>query len=286
MFLVYNLLFGKIYWDNSLCLGCIMFEWLKRLLDIILNIPSNVPPVLVPTTTTPRPVPEPSPGPPSVPVTTTRPPVTTTTTRPPTPVTTTTTRPPVTTTTTRPPTSTDTMIFALLEEHNNYRAKFFRPPLTLNQQLSNAAMAHAEWMAKTGNFSHTGEGGSSPFDRMRSHGYLYRSAGENIAYGHANVSAVMAGWIGSPGHEANIRGGYINVGFAVVPDRNGRLYWVANFATPAQPATIFESDVTLPYPLLAPGVPAPTFNLSNDAEAAGSCDSNCGLVDKSGVTKK
>lgn len=125
--------------------------------------------------------------------------------------------------------------------------------MTLDSRLIAAAQKYAVVMANNGQFSHTGPDGRSPFDRMKAEGYYYRTAGENIAFGHRNVPEVMAGWIASPGHEANIRGNYANAGFGSMADSNGRIYWVADFGTPsttsAQPEVVDESA---PGPLSAP----------------------------------
>jgi len=236
-----------------------MPDWLKKLLDflgrVVLGDGGTLPPT--PTTTTKPPVTTTTlppttttmpPGPPPIPTTTTKPPVTTSTTRPPI-----TTPPP--TTTTKPP--VDATIQALLGAHNRYRASKGKPPLTIDSRLTSAAKKHADWMARTGNFSHTGENGSSPFDRMRAAGYNYRAAGENIAYGYATVEAVMQGWINSPGHESNIRGDYAHVGFGVSAGSDGRLYWVADFGTPSSGLLMEKAEEFLSGTLIAPGVEPP-----------------------------
>ena len=43
-----------------------------------------------------------------------------------------------------------------------------------------------------------------PWDRIHAAGYMYNSAGENIAAGYTTPSAVMTAWMGSSGHRANI----------------------------------------------------------------------------------
>jgi uncharacterized protein YkwD len=47
-------------------------------------------------------------------------------------------------------------------------------------------------------------------------GYRYRMAGENLAVGYRSSSAVVDGWMGSPGHRANIlKSGFEEIGLAV-----------------------------------------------------------------------
>ncbi|MBK1736131.1 hypothetical protein CKO15_12790 [Halorhodospira abdelmalekii] len=56
------------------------------------------------------------------------------------------------------------------------------PPLAFSVLLLEPARAHSEWMLDTDIFSHTGAGGSSPFERMQEAGYDYFAAGENLAW--------------------------------------------------------------------------------------------------------
>lgn len=89
-----------------------------------------------------------------------------------------------------------------------------RQVLAPNALLENAAVAHSQWMLAADVFSHTGSGGSSPFDRMTAQGYSYSSAGENIAWrgttGVINLEATIAqqhqDLFLSPGHRTNILG--------------------------------------------------------------------------------
>ena len=54
-----------------------------------------------------------------------------------------------------------------------------------------------------------------------------RTVGENVAVGYRNGRSVTQGWMGSPGHRANIlNGSFRSVGMGAVQDRAGR-WWVA-----------------------------------------------------------
>ncbi|WP_299031815.1 DUF4214 domain-containing protein [uncultured Sulfitobacter sp.] len=60
-----------------------------------------------------------------------------------------------------------------------------RQVLAPNALLHDAADAHGQWMLDVDRFSHTGEGGSSPGDRMEDAGYDFSgryASGENITY--------------------------------------------------------------------------------------------------------
>jgi uncharacterized protein YkwD len=75
--------------------------------------------------------------------------------------------------------------------------------VTVNAQLTTAAVGHSTWMAQTGTFSHTGRAGSSFATRARSAGFT-RPSGENIAWGYRSATEVVTAWMKSPGHRANI----------------------------------------------------------------------------------
>ncbi|MCF1508744.1 CAP domain-containing protein [Streptomyces glomeratus] len=112
---------------------------------------------------------------------------------------------------------------------NAERSKAGCSPVTLNATLTKVAQAHSEDMASHRNMSHTGSDGSSPGDRITRAGYSWSTYGENVAYGYATPEQVMAGWMSSPGHRANILDcafKQIGVGLAQPGD-----YWTQDFAT-------------------------------------------------------
>lgn len=71
-------------------------------------------------------------------------------------------------------------------------------------QLQNAATVHSTDMATNNFFSHTGSDGSTLRQRVPAAGYNYSKAGENIAAGQTSVAQVMADWMASPTHCANL----------------------------------------------------------------------------------
>jgi uncharacterized protein YkwD len=108
------------------------------------------------------------------------------------------------------------------------------PPLNPVRKLNEAAGDHARDMARRKYFDHSGSDGSQPRDRVRRAGYSSRLTGENIAYGPESAEEVVAGWLASPGHCANImepRFQDIGVGIATGKKR-GQIYWVQNFGAP------------------------------------------------------
>lgn len=86
---------------------------------------------------------------------------------------------------------------------NRERARAGCGSVRTDERLRAAARAHSADMAAHDYFSHTGRDGSSPWDRAGRAGYD-QASGENIAWGYATPAAVMAGWMNSAGHRANI----------------------------------------------------------------------------------
>ncbi|MER6527530.1 CAP domain-containing protein [Streptomyces sp. NPDC001508] len=86
---------------------------------------------------------------------------------------------------------------------NEERAKVGCDALTANGALARLAEAFSEDMAARDFFDHTDPDGATPWDRATAAG-VTGLGGENIARGQADAAAVMAAWMDSPGHRANI----------------------------------------------------------------------------------
>lgn len=108
-------------------------------------------------------------------------------------------------------------------------------PLAWDARLFSAAARHSTDMARHNYFSHTDRDGRNVDQRVLAEGYAWTSVGENIAAGPSSVSAVMSGWLDSPGHCSNLmRAGYVHVGVACV-QRSGSTYgryWTMVLARP------------------------------------------------------
>lgn len=78
--------------------------------------------------------------------------------------------------------------------------------------LEASAQDHTDSMVSEDYFEHVGPNGSTPLSRIRNVGYIPSSSdgyviGENIAWGTlwlATPKAIVAAWMASPGHRANI----------------------------------------------------------------------------------
>ena len=98
----------------------------------------------------------------------------------------------------------DPAVQAFVEEVNAYRGTVGCEPLTWRSDVAAVAQGHSEDMVARDYFDHRTPEGLSPFDRLHEAGISFSRAAENIAYGYPTASAVLAGWLGSPGHKANL----------------------------------------------------------------------------------
>jgi len=95
---------------------------------------------------------------------------------------------------------------------NRERSLHHLPPLKAAPQLNRSAQGWTNVMVSSDQFTH----GTNFASRISATGYVWRSAGENIATGFATPRAVVRAWMGSYGHCQNILNPtYRNVGTGV-----------------------------------------------------------------------
>jgi uncharacterized protein YkwD len=115
----------------------------------------------------------------------------------------------------------------LVAEMNSYRAQAGLQPLRLNARLNDAASDRIRDMYAKRYFDHVAPDGTQPFIWARRHDYRYATIGENLAAGYPSAQRVVAGWMNSPGHRANILGRtFEDIGLAIAdgfPGRNARV---------------------------------------------------------------
>jgi uncharacterized protein YkwD len=95
---------------------------------------------------------------------------------------------------------------------NQERTNHGEAALQPNADLQQSAQGHTESMVSDDYFEHDGPGSDTPLSRMTACGYIYSShigyeIGENIGWGTLSLStprAIVAAWMASPGHRANI----------------------------------------------------------------------------------
>lgn len=100
---------------------------------------------------------------------------------------------------------------------NEERQKYGLPQLKENQELDKAADEKAKNMFAENYWAHFSPSGKSPWVWMKSAGYDYEYAGENLARGFSNSNDVVAAWMASKmGHRENLLGNnYQEIGIAV-----------------------------------------------------------------------
>jgi uncharacterized protein YkwD len=124
---------------------------------------------------------------------------------------------------------------------NQQRALAGLSALTPNVTLAAAAHFHSSQMAARSNalgnpadaMQHDlfGVTAPTPQSRLDYAGYdAWRTYGENIAYGYTSAAAVMAAWMNSPGHRANILNpNFTELGVGVVVNAQGQRFWTQVF---------------------------------------------------------
>lgn len=100
---------------------------------------------------------------------------------------------------------------------NEERSKHNLSPLKLDPQLAQAAEAKAHDMFLDGYWAHVAPDGTEPWDFVDEAGYVYLSAGENLAKDFNHSSSVVRAWMKSPSHRDNILSSkFGDIGVAVV----------------------------------------------------------------------
>jgi uncharacterized protein YkwD len=140
---------------------------------------------------------------------------------------------------------------------NAERVKVSCPALTEDSALTEAAQAHAVDMSTRKALTHTDAAGADPFTRAQAAGVLTLRS-EVIADGQATPDEVVADWMQSAKHRANILDCNVStagIGTAIGPD--GTRYWTADFgvAAPAAPAAS-PADASAPASDSTTGDPA------------------------------
>ncbi len=103
------------------------------------------------------------------------------------------------------PGSADPAVREFVDLANAHRESVGCGPLLWHERTAEVAQAHSTDMVERDFFAHQNPDGESPFDRLREAGIAWSGgAGENIAWGYPTAAAVLAGWLGSPGHRANL----------------------------------------------------------------------------------
>jgi len=102
---------------------------------------------------------------------------------------------------------------SIVEHTNAERARYGLPPLQVDDDLMKSARQHAQWMTRNRALQHT----SAP-------------VAENIAMGQPDSRSVLASWMDSSGHRANILNpGHRRIGVAGFLSASGTMFWCQQF---------------------------------------------------------
>jgi uncharacterized protein YkwD len=119
-------------------------------------------------------------------------------------------------------------ILGMLFRNNSIRTSRGMRPMSLSARLTAAAQNHANYMARTGSFSHYSNGG--PQGRVNAYGFR-GGVRENIAMGQPSVDSAFSTWTASGAHYANMMSHSDVAGFGYAVGSNGQAYWVAVYGT-------------------------------------------------------
>ncbi len=117
---------------------------------------------------------------------------------------------------------------------NVERARAGLNPVAHNQTLEDQAVEYACEMIHYDFFAHENPvTGTQLQDRAAEFGYDYRMIGENLAAGQSSPDQVMAQWMASDGHRANILNpDFTELGVGVRSGGQYGYYWVQEFGLP------------------------------------------------------
>jgi uncharacterized protein YkwD len=155
------------------------------------------------------------------------------------------------------PAARDDLATQVVNLVNDHRAGMGLGRLSTSASLTRAAVWKARHMAMYRYMTHDDPAppvARTTGDRLAACGYPVGAAGwgENIAYGYPSASAVVTGWLNSPGHRQNIEtAAFRSTGVGAAATSTGVIYWAQTFGT--------ATDATLPPP---PTGTAPTVRLT------------------------
>ncbi len=148
---------------------------------------------------------------------------------------------------------------SVLSLTNARRSEIGLSPLTLNSQLTQAALTKAADMFAQDYWAHNNPTGREPWDFIKDSGYRYRYAGENLGRDFGDTQSLVDAWMASSTHRDNILNArYQETGIAVV---NGTLQGVETtlvvhlFGTPPATQPLISGIHT---PVQAQQIPVPS----------------------------
>ncbi len=125
---------------------------------------------------------------------------------------------------------------AVVDLTNQAREQNGLPPLEVNSALVTASQIQSSNMAQLNEFEHDLPGVALPTlqSRAAAVGYNYAWLGENIAFNYPDAPSVVAAWMNSPEHRANILDpNYTDIGVSIAWNSLGEAYDTEDFGSRA-----------------------------------------------------
>lgn len=149
----------------------------------------------------------------------------------------------------------------ILTVTNQSRSENGLTPLNFSSKLAQAAQAKADDMLARQYFAHNTPTGETPWSFIKSAGYQYLCAGENLAVDFTESEVLESAWMNSAGHRANILNKcFEEIGIGVSEGQfegHHSIFVVQMFGAAAeQPVTVQDAPTPVAQPAPAP-VPAP-----------------------------
>lgn len=111
---------------------------------------------------------------------------------------------------------------------NIEREKAGKSILKYNNYIAAGAQTRSEELLVS--FSHTRPDGSRFFTVFDDPNFSYRYIGENLALGYKSPAEVVAAWMKSDGHRANLLSdNYTDIGIGITKSETGRYHWAQIF---------------------------------------------------------
>jgi uncharacterized protein YkwD len=130
-------------------------------------------------------------------------------------------------------------LFSMLVRNNNIRRRVGLRPHRMNPALAAAAQDHANYMARTGTFSHYTNGG--PQARASRYGFG-GGVRENIAMG-GGMDTAWSLWQASSGHYASIVSATTDAGFGYAVSSSGQTWYVGVYGVGSPGAGETEEQI-------------------------------------------
>ena len=118
---------------------------------------------------------------------------------------------------------------------NAYRAASGAGALDLDADLVRIAGDYARHQAEAGRMNHVLEPYGGLDKRLKTAGYAYATAGENLGQGYRTIEQTITGWKHSPAHDRGMKDAEMTrmgIGSAENPRKRGDVYWCLIVAKP------------------------------------------------------